>query len=289
MAISDYPKHDINELFSRFEKIISEGGTADNAHDELILINRLFSALPAEAVEYGMRFLHGTTDLPSSCDDLMPLFIRFRNLAEYMDKIESLKVIPDNPDTDFIMKRQKDIESLETHEKMFGMNLLGYTLKPVGDGKEAVPEEEAAESGSSEAKDSGSLHLMNASAIVFACKDIFATSLFYETRLGFKAVHLSDESMEHIRLTRDNIVIILTPASKDSPLTMRELYGIDYDLYIYASEPFLLQNELKSAGVDIVESLPDASDESLKSRNRQFVFEDNDKRRICVSQSTEIV
>ena len=109
------------------------------------------------------------------------------------------------------------------------------------------------------------------------------TALFYETKLGFKAAHLDDEKMPHIRLVRDNIVIALV----ESPVRMA--LPSMYDLIIYVTEPLLLYHELKAAGVKIIEELPDARESEKAKTNRQFVIEDNDGRKICFSQSTEIV
>ena len=58
-------------------------------------------------------------------------------------------------------------------------------------------------------------------------------------------------------------------------------------MYIYCSEPYLLQNELQGSEVKIIESLPDAREAMRMKFNRQFVFEDCDGRHICVSQSLE--
>ena len=127
---------------------------------------------------------------------------------------------------------------------------------------------------------------MNNQAAVFVCPDPYKTSIFYETKLGFKAAHLDDEAMPHIRLTRDNIAILLVKGSGDITRPLRK-FGIKYDMYIYCSEPYLLQNELSGSEVKIVEQLPEAHEAKQMKVNRQFVFEDCDGRHICVSQSLE--
>ena len=127
---------------------------------------------------------------------------------------------------------------------------------------------------------------MNSQAAVFACEDIYKTSVFYEDKLGFKAAHLDDEAMPHIKLTRDNIVIVLVKGEGAITKPMRE-FGIDYDMYIYCSEPFLLHNEVAGNGIKIVEDLPEAKAAQKQDKNRQFVFEDIDGRYICVSQYLE--
>ena len=135
-------------------------------------------------------------------------------------------------------------------------------------------------------KGNGRLLLMNSQAAVFVCPDPYRTSIFYETKLGFKAAHLDDETMPHIRLTRDNIAVILVKGSGDIAKPLRK-FGIKYDMYIYCSEPYLLQNELSGADVKIIDQLPDAHEARQLKVNRQFVFEDCDGRHICVSQSLE--
>ena len=127
---------------------------------------------------------------------------------------------------------------------------------------------------------------MNSQAAVFACEDIYKTSVFYEDKLGFKAAHLDDEAMPHIKLTRDNIAIVLVKGSGDIIKPARN-FGIKYDMYIYCSEPFLLHNEVAGNGIKIVEDLPEAKAAQGMTTNRQFVFEDIDGRHICVSQYIE--
>lgn len=277
MINKEYPSHDINLVFDMLEETIKGGGCADNTGDELLFLNRLFAALPPEAVEYGMRFLHGERDLPKSCDEIMPLYIRFMNLVEYLEKVESLREIPSSMSTEAIMERQKTMASLDKNEEAFLKPLLGFKFNSESSAPVPAPaEEEKQDEG-----DSGKLHLMNCSAAVFMCKDIVKTALFYEAKCGFKAAHLEDESMPHIRLVRDNIAIVLVNGDDN---------GIrpPYSLYIYVSEPFLLQNELKTAGVNIVRELPEAQQAEKSIHNREFVFEDNDGRLICVSQNNVI-
>lgn len=283
MYTTRYPEHDINVAFDMIEKTLVAGGCAENSLHEMMFVNKLFAALPPEAVEYGMRFLHGNTDLPSSCTEIMPLYIRFKSLCEYCSKLDSLKNIPDNITMDQIKERSEVMHSLDTHEKAFLMPLLGYTYNMDGDKLEDAKdaEEDATE------EQGSTLHLMNAAAPVFVCKNPLDTSLFYETKCGFKSVHLSDESMPHIRITRDNICFILCEGSGTAASPLRTYTNIKYDFYIYASEPFMLQNELKTNGVKIIEELPDAKEAVNASTNRQFVFEDNDGRHICVSQLLE--
>lgn len=283
MLNKNYPMHDMNKVFDMFEETLKAGGCADNSMEEMLFLNKLFASLPAEAVEYGMMFLNGNRDLPKSCDEIMPLYIRFVSFAEYLEKIESLRDVPSTMTTEAIMERKKIMDSLEEHEQAFGKPLLGYKFNNENSSLTEAP----AEDGNTEEEGQNALHLMNSSATIFVCEDITKTALFYETKCGFKASHLEDEKMPHIRLTRDNTVINLVQGGKSFILSKLSVSA--YDLYIYASEPFLLQNELRTAGVDIKEELPDAQSAEKSPLNRQFVFEDNDGRLICVSQSTEIV
>ena len=278
MLGKNYPEHDINKVFDMFEETINRGGVADKTGAELTLINKLFAHMPPEASEYGMMMLHGTpaSELPKQAQDVMPLYVRFLNLAEYLEKVDALRELPQNPTTEDIMARHKMMDSLEEHEKAFGEPLLGFKFN-----EETNETEEAAEPEQEEG--SSALHLMNNCAPVFPCLDPLKTSLFYEKNLGFKAAHLDDEKMPHIRLTRDNIVIALveSPVRIASPCL--------YELIIYVTEPMLLYHELKAAGVKIIEELPEAKESEKADSNRQFVIEDCDGRRICISQSVEIV
>lgn len=283
MPSNSYPEHDINQVFDYLSSVLVHGDTAENALDELTFVNRLFSALPAEAVEYGMQFLHGNRDLPEACNEIMPLYIRFVNLIEYCETIERLREIPSDPTTEQIMERIKMNGSLDELEKPFCKPLLGFAFNkeiPEKVDPSSLPEE--TKDPDQEKKGTG-LHLMNSCAPVFVCKDLVQTACFYETYLGFESVHLDDESMPHIRLSRDNIEIILVEKKTNNDLVpMREIYGIPYDLYIYVSEPMLLQNELINAGVTIVKPLAEFNASS--TTNREFVIEDLDGRHICFSQ-----
>ena len=282
MLEKEYPAHDINAVFDMMQATINAGGTDEKARDELLFLNHLFAALPPEAVEYGMMFLHGEKNLPEPAKEITPLFIRFVSLAEYCEKVDSLRAIPSNMTTQEILDRKAMMDSLEEHEKAFCKPLLGYQFNS----KTQVTSPDCSDKKSGEEEDNGRLLLMNSQAAVFVCPDPYKTSIFYETKLGFKAAHLDDETMPHIRLTRDNIAIILIKGTGD---IARPLYkfGIKYDMYIYCSEPYLLQNELLSENVKIIETLPDAHEARQMKTNRQFVFEDCDGRHICVSQSLE--
>ena len=298
MPSGNYPEHDINQVFDYMHSILIQGDSADNSLDELDFVNRLFAALPAQGVEYGMQFLHGKRDLPKNCDEIMPLFIRFVNLVEYCETIEKLRDIPTNPTTEQLMERIKMNSSLDELEKPFCKPLLGFAFNKELPNDGIDPDKidsSAAEGGSGSESDAGSegadadakkgngLHLMNGCAPVFVCKDPLQTSCFYEKYLGFESTHLDDETMPHIRLSRDNIDIVLVAAKNGQEIKpMRELCGIDYDLYIYVSEPMMLQMELANNGVAIIKQLGDA--ETFTGVNREFVFGDIDGRHICVSQ-----
>lgn len=281
MLKKEYPAHDINLVFDMMQQTIDAGGTDEKAQDELLFLNHLFAALPPEAVEYGMMFLHGEKKLPGSVKEITPLFIRFVSLAEYCEKVDSLRSLPSNMTTQEILDRKSLMDSLEEHEKAFCKPLLGYQFNS----KAQVTAPDCTDKNEAE-EGNGRLLLMNNQAAVFVCPDPYKTSIFYETKLGFKAAHLDDEAMPHIRLTRDNIAILLVKGSGDITRPLRK-FGIKYDMYIYCSEPYLLLNELSGSEVKIVEQLPDAHEAKQMKVNRQFVFEDCDGRHICVSQSLE--
>ena len=282
MLNKEYPLHDMNTVFDLMGSTIEAGGTDEKARDELLFLNHLFAALPPQAVEYGMMFLHGERNFPDNVKEILPLFIRLVNLAEYCEKVDILREIPAKMTAQEALDRKAMMDSLDEHEKAFLKPLLGFQFngsKPEVSKKEEKDEPE-------EETDGGRLLLMNSQAAVFVCPDPYKTSIFYETKLGFKAAHLDDETMPHIRLTRDNIVIILVKGTGDIARPLRN-FGIKYDMYIYCSEPYLLQNELQGPEVKIIESLPDAREAMRMKFNRQFVFEDCDGRHICVSQSLE--
>ena len=281
MLKKEYPAHDINLVFDMMQQTIDAGGTDEKAQDELLFLNHLFAALPPEAVEYGMMFLHGEKKLPGSVKEITPLFIRFVSLAEYCEKVDSLRSLPSNMTTQEILDRKSLMDSLEEHEKAFCKPLLGYQFNS----KAQVTAPDCTDKNEAE-EGNGRLLLMNNQAAVFVCPDPYKTSIFYETKLGFKAAHLDDEAMPHIRLTRDNIAILLVKGSGDITRPLRK-FGIKYDMYIYCSEPYLLLNELSGSEVKIVEQLPDAHEAKQMKVNRQFVFEDCDGRHICVSQSLD--
>ncbi|MCR4689631.1 MAG: hypothetical protein K5745_08825 [Saccharofermentans sp.] len=271
MLTKEYPRHDMNRVFDMIEEAIAQGGVDDKCKDEMNLLMHLYAGLPAEAVECGMMYIHGMgADVPQS--DITALHIRLLNLLEYLEKVESLRQIPSELTNEEIKRRSDVLSSLEGHEKVFGSALLGYRYS----GKPVEAKEEGEEEGQR-------LLLMNSQAAVFACEDIYKTALFYEDKLGFKATHLDDEAMPHIKLTRDNIAIVLVKGD----LKPARNYGIKYDMYIYCSEPFLLHNEIKGQGVKIIEELPEANKAKSQMSNRQFVIEDIDGRHICVSQFIE--
>ena len=278
MLTKEYPLHDMNLVFDMIEASIAKGGVDDKTSEEMNLLMHLYAGLPAEAVEQGMMYIHGRgAEIPAT-SDIIPLHIRLISLLEYLEKVEYLAVIPKTLTNDEITKRSDILNSLGDHEKRFGTPLMGYQFNNTENAPAEAPE--------GEEEDSGRLLLMNSQAAIFASEDIYKTSLFYEQKLGFKATHLDDEAMPHIKLTRDNIAIVLVKGEGTITKNARE-FGIKYDMYIYCSEPFLLHNEIAGNGIKIVEDLPDADTAKSMSTNRQFVFEDIDGRHICVSQYLE--
>ena len=278
MLNKEYPQHDMNLVFDMIENSISKGGVHDKTAEEMNLLMHLYAGLPAEAVEQGMMFIHGRACEIPATSDIIPLHVRLMNLLEYLEKVEYLSEVPKTLSNEEIKKRSDILNSLEEHEKHCGTALMGYQFNMgTNTPKEAKEGEES---------EGQRLLLMNSQAAVFACEDIYKTALFYEDKLGFKAVHLDDEAMPHIKLVRDNIDIVLVKGEGAVTKPMRE-FGIDYDMYIYCSEPFLLHNEVAANGIKIIEALPEAKEAQKLDKNRQFVFEDIDGRHICVSQYLE--
>ncbi len=289
MPQAKYPEHDINQVFDYIHTILSSGNVAENALDEMSFLNRLFAALPVEAVEYGMQFLHGKRDLPKACDEILPLYVRFVNLVDYCEAIDILGQISTNPTPEELSERIRLHGKLDEMEKCFCQNLLGFSFNNDRSEKKADPasSEKAdpsvssstdSDASSDESGEESNLHLMNSIAPVFTCDDPLKTALFYETKLGFHAAHLDDESMPHIRLCRDNIEIILVQEKEDATVSRASSH---YDLYIFVSEPMMLQLELSGAGVKVVKALEESD---TVHTNREFVIEDIDGRRICFSQ-----
>ena len=278
MLNKEYPQHDMNLVFDMVEKSIAKGGVHDKTAEEMNLLMHLYAGLPAEAVEQGMMFIHGRACEIPATSDIIPLHVRLMNLLEYLEKVEYLSEVPSTLSNGEIKKRSDILNSLEEHEKLFGTPLMGYQFNM---GTNAPKEAKEGE------EDEGRrLLLMNSQAAVFACEDIYKTALFYENKLGFKAAHLDDEAMPHIKLVRDNIAIVLVKGEGAITKPLRE-FGIKYDMYIYCSEPFLLHNEVAANSIKIIEELPEAKEAQKQGTNRQFVFEDIDGRHICVSQYLE--
>ncbi len=290
------PEHDINQLFDNLVNIIKVGDCADSTMDECRFLNSLFAALPAEAIEEFMRFLADSKKPSKACDEIMPLFIRLINLVTYCDKILELRDLPISADMKIIKKRASLTEELDNLEEPFGKNLMGYAFgsatKQEAPKQTSQPTSQPISKKDDNSPNTGSgLLLMNGSAVIFPCADIYKTSLFYEQKLGFSAVMLDDESMPHIRITRDNIIINLVQCGNkvaNECLPLRKVYGIPYDAYIYVAEPLLLLNELKAKDIKIIKEL-ESSEKTVNSGiNREFVFEDCDGRHICVSQCDNI-
>ena len=278
MLNKEYPQHDMNLVFDMVEKSIAKGGVHDKTAEEMNLLMHLYAGLPAEAVEQGMMFIHGRACEIPATSDIIPLHVRLMNLLEYLEKVEYLSEVPNTLSNDEIKKRSDILNSLEEHEKLFGTPLMGYQFNMGTNAPKEAKEGEEDED--------RRLLLMNSQAAVFACEDIYKTALFYENKLGFKAAHLDDEAMPHIKLVRDNIAIVLVKGEGAITKPLRE-FGIKYDMYIYCSEPFLLHNEVAANSIKIIEALPEAKEAQKQGTNRQFVFEDIDGRHICVSQYLE--
>jgi len=111
---------------------------------------------------------------------------------------------------------------------------------------------------------------------IFPSADIQATKEFYEN-LGFRSHSYLESSQAHICLYRDAVEIILTKSKNERIMPNRELHGYGYDAYFISRNQQELYTELLSKKITIIKELK-LTDYS----NREFVFEDNEKRWIAI-------
>jgi catechol 2,3-dioxygenase-like lactoylglutathione lyase family enzyme len=102
------------------------------------------------------------------------------------------------------------------------------------------------------------------------------TKRFYE-RLGFRAVCYLESEQPHICLYRDSIEFILTKSKLESITPTRETHGYGYDAYLISTEQEEFFETVRANGVRVIREL-DLTD----YRNREFIFEDNERRWIAV-------
>lgn len=113
---------------------------------------------------------------------------------------------------------------------------------------------------------------------IFPSASIEATRSFYEG-IGFRAESHLDGARPHVCLYRDAIEIVLTRSALERIVPNREAHGYGYDAYFISGDQEVLHEELRRKGAKIVRE-PDITDYS----NREFVFEDNERRWIAVGR-----
>jgi catechol 2,3-dioxygenase-like lactoylglutathione lyase family enzyme len=111
---------------------------------------------------------------------------------------------------------------------------------------------------------------------VFSTPNIIRTSEFYEKVMGFKSVQYLNDKEPHICLYRDSTEIILTNSNGQELIPKRKSYGHWYDAYFITDNQKKLQEELRTAGANIVLQLF-----HTEYNHQEFVVEDVDGRWIC--------
>ena len=111
---------------------------------------------------------------------------------------------------------------------------------------------------------------------VFPTPNIIKTSEFYEKIMGFKSVQYLNDKQPHIYLYRDSTEIILTKLNGEDVIPKRKLYGHWYDAYFITDNQKKLQEELRTAGANIILQLF-----NTEYNHQEFVVEDIDGRWIC--------
>ncbi len=111
---------------------------------------------------------------------------------------------------------------------------------------------------------------------LFPSADMENTKRFYE-KIGFSSVSYLDSKEPHICLYRDSIEIVLLKSNLKKIHPNREIHGSGEDAYFISSNQEELYNELKRKGVTIIQEL-----HYTDYSNKEFIFEDNEKRRIAV-------
>lgn len=113
---------------------------------------------------------------------------------------------------------------------------------------------------------------------IFPCTDLNKTAKFYE-RLGFKAVSYLDSIEPHICLYKDQIEIVLTKSNQEYIMPNREIHGYGYDAYFITDDQEEMEININKLGVKIVRPLS-----TTDYNNKEFVFEDIDRRWIAVGK-----
>ncbi|ALP38222.1 glyoxalase [Paenibacillus sp. IHB B 3084] len=113
---------------------------------------------------------------------------------------------------------------------------------------------------------------------MFPSSDMKKTAKFYE-QIGFRAEKCLDSVEPHICLYKDRIEIVLTKSNKEAIVPNREVHGYGYDAYFITENQEEMERSLSELGVKIVRPLS-----TTDYNNKEFVFEDIDKRWIAVGK-----
>jgi len=111
---------------------------------------------------------------------------------------------------------------------------------------------------------------------IFPTTDFYKTAKYYE-ELGFRSVYYLDSMEPHVCLYMDRIEIVLTKSNQEYIVPNREMHGYGYDAYLITDNQEEMEKGFKELGVKIVRPLS-----TTDYNNREFVFEDIDRRWIAV-------
>lgn len=115
------------------------------------------------------------------------------------------------------------------------------------------------------------------SLIILPVPDLKITSDYYVEKLNFNAVKYLAVEQPHICLYRDLIEIVLTKSIQSEIKPNRIVHGYGYDGYFTGKNIDKIYDECVSNSVKIVKHL-----QMTDYGNLEFVFEDIDKRWICI-------
>lgn len=113
---------------------------------------------------------------------------------------------------------------------------------------------------------------------IFPSSDMNKTAEFYE-HIGFRAESYLDSVEPHICLYRDRIEIVLTKSNQEYIVPTREIHGYGYDAYLITDNQEEMEQGFSELGVKIVRPLL-----TTDYNNKEFVFEDIDRRWIAVGK-----
>lgn len=113
---------------------------------------------------------------------------------------------------------------------------------------------------------------------IFPSTDMSKTAEFYE-QIGFRAVSYLESFEPHICLYRDQIEIVLTKSNREYIVPNREIHGYGYDAYFITDNQEEIEKDFKKLGIKIIRGLS-----TTDYNNKEFVFEDIDRRWIAVGK-----